>query len=275
MSPSRRRPALAAPTLALGLMLAVATLAGCGGGGGGSSATSTTAAPTTDPQQAAKAAVAQAWSEDAQMYRGKDGQTIEYDCPPNGIPGDLWGVETYTDNSSVCTAAVHVGLITFDTGGTVTIKIGPGEAYYEAGVRNQVVSKRYTAWSGSFTFPDSPPGSHSFQIPPDSWSVTLNDLGLDGGDTATVACSPDGEEAKVWGTDIYTDASSICTAAAFEGRITTAAGGRVEIRALAGQRSYQGSEDNGITTLDHGRAARSFTFVDDASEGTSTTTTTG
>jgi hypothetical protein len=267
------RPRPVALALALALALAAAALLGaCGGGGGGTSASSTTAAPTTSPQQAAEQATAEAWAADAQMYRGKDGQTLEYRCPAGGVPNDIWGVETYTDNSSVCTAAVHVGLITFTGGGTVTIEIGPGQAHYEAGSRNQVVSKRYTAWSGSFTFPESPPGSHSFQTPPDSWQVTMVDLELNGGDTAEVACSADGEPAKVWGTDVYTADSSICTAAVYEGRLTTASGGRVTIRALAGQRTYQGGEAHDITTRDHGRAKASFTFVDDAVDGTTTTT---
>ena len=71
---------------------------------------------------------------------------------PSGrlVPGRIWGNEIYTDDSSICTAAVHAGLITVERGGSVAIAIhGPGDAF-EGGTRNGVTSEVYGAFPGSF-----------------------------------------------------------------------------------------------------------------------------
>ena len=96
--------------------------------------------------------VAEAWAADAREHRGKVGQDFQYACPPSGIPGAIWGTEIYTDDSSVCTAAVHDGMIDLDTGGTVTIEIQPGWPSYEASDQNGISSTAYPAWDGSFVF---------------------------------------------------------------------------------------------------------------------------
>ncbi len=96
--------------------------------------------------------VAEAWAADAREHRGKVGQDFQYECPPSGIPGAIWGTEIYTDDSSVCTAAVHDGKIDLDTGGTVTIEIQPGWSSYKASDQNGISSTAYPAWDGSFVF---------------------------------------------------------------------------------------------------------------------------
>jgi hypothetical protein len=60
----------------------------------------------------------------------------------------------YTDDSSVCTAAVHAGAITFEQGGTIRIEIAPGEEAYEPSDRNGVESLAYGPWGGSFVVVD-------------------------------------------------------------------------------------------------------------------------
>ena len=65
----------------------------------------------------------------------------------------MWGTDTYTDDSSVCIAAVHAGLITEDEGGRVVIEIAPGEESYTGSEANGITSTDYGSWSGSFTFP--------------------------------------------------------------------------------------------------------------------------
>ena len=52
-----------------------------------------------------------------------------YVCPPEGQAYTVWGTEIYTDDSSVCTAAVHAGLINFENGGEVFIAVRGGESY--------------------------------------------------------------------------------------------------------------------------------------------------
>ncbi|MFN2384414.1 MAG: LCCL domain-containing protein, partial [Gemmatimonadota bacterium] len=97
------------------------------------------------------------WATNATDHRGQNGQRFDYACPPGGAGGSVWGTDVYTDDTSVCTAAVHVGLITFASGGRVTIEIRAGESSYRGSQRNGVQSSDYGSWSGSFFFPAATP----------------------------------------------------------------------------------------------------------------------
>ncbi|HYO45703.1 MAG TPA: LCCL domain-containing protein [Gemmatimonadota bacterium] len=116
-------------------------------------------APTT-PVSGAPPAVAGAgppvpadWNTRGESHRGEVGTRYTYTCPPNGTVGPVWGTDVYTDDSSVCTAAVHAGLITLVSGGAVTIEMRGGESAYRGEPRNGVTSWNYGAWEGSFVFP--------------------------------------------------------------------------------------------------------------------------
>lgn len=50
----------------------------------------------------------------AARFRGHDGDEVRVYCPPGGAARTVWGTRVYTYDSSVCTAAVHAGLATFD-----------------------------------------------------------------------------------------------------------------------------------------------------------------
>jgi LCCL domain len=108
------------------------------------------ATPTVSPTPTADASMAQAWAATATQHRGLDGERFQYDCPGGGTLRFVWGTDVYTDDSSVCTAGVHAGVITLEDGGTVTIEIRPGEATYEATERNGVTTLDYPSWGGSF-----------------------------------------------------------------------------------------------------------------------------
>ncbi len=250
--------------MAVALALVVGACGASGGEGSARSTTTSPAASTTAPGDGevsgSGGTVAEAWGADAQSHRGDDGETFTYECPAGGQPSTIWGTETYTDDSSVCTAAVHVGLITVDEGGEVTIEIGPGQNSYEAGVANEIESIIYGKWPGSFSFPDVEPGSVEFGPTGQDWGRSVMSLGLEEGEVATLNCTPDGDPASIWGTDTYTADSNICTAAVHAGLITLADGGGVRIEVTAGQDSYEGSEANGITSSSYGPYALSFTF---------------
>lgn len=70
-----------------------------------------------------------------------------------------------------------------------------------------------------------------------------------------------GDEATVWGTDIYTHDSSVCLAAAHAGVITLADGGMIQVTMLPGEKEYTGSERNGVTTVDYGEWGGSFSVA--------------
>ena len=139
MNIRRTPPLLLAPVIAM--------LAACSSG----ASPTPTAIPETPPSDTT---VIDAWRATASTHRGNDGEQIEYDCPPGGQEFTIWGTDVYTDDSSVCTAAVHVGTITLAEGGTVTIEIRPGEEEYDASERNGISSSAYPAWGGSFVVID-------------------------------------------------------------------------------------------------------------------------
>jgi hypothetical protein len=106
-----------------------------------------TAAPTFDPKPPA----GWAWHDSPSDHRDSVGLTFDYVCPADGGLGPLWGTDTYTDDSSVCTAAVHMGFLTREVGGIVRIVVRPGLEAYEGSMRNGVLSEAYGSWAGSFT----------------------------------------------------------------------------------------------------------------------------
>ncbi len=62
-----------------------------------------------------------AWGTKADLPAGK---RYEFTCPKDGTPGDVVGSDSYdADESSICTAAVHAGVIGLKEGGRVTIDV--------------------------------------------------------------------------------------------------------------------------------------------------------
>ncbi len=92
------------------------------------------------------------WTATAVDHRGRIDAEIAYHCPPGGTPGPVWGTDVYTDDSSVCTAAVHAGRLTRAGGGSVRIQIGPAKESFAGSHRHGVTSADYGAWEGSFVF---------------------------------------------------------------------------------------------------------------------------
>jgi hypothetical protein len=94
------------------------------------------------------------WLASATALRSRTGEQFMFRCPPGGRAGSgPFGTGIYADHSSVCIAAVHAGVITFASGGTVTIEIRAGQDLY-AGSPGQggVTSSAAGSWPGSFTF---------------------------------------------------------------------------------------------------------------------------
>ncbi len=204
------------------------------------------------------------WSTNAGDKRLNIGQRFTYICPANGSPSNVWGTDVYTDDSSICTAAVHAGLISFHTGGVVTIEIRPGLPSYRGSTRNGVSSRDYGQWNNSFIFVGA---SGNIQPTPQydytviDWRANAaNKRGLIG-QRFTYLCPANGTPYSAWGTDIYTDDSSICTAAVHAGLITFQSGGLVTIEIRSGQQSYAGSSRYGVTTNGYGKWDGSFIFV--------------
>jgi hypothetical protein len=99
------------------------------------------------------------WLVEADHLRGQIDQTATFSCPPGG-PADQtiryagWGTGIYTDDSRVCLAAVHAGIISIEAGGDVTIVTRPGMNYYLGSQANGITTDPYPDWFGSYEFVD-------------------------------------------------------------------------------------------------------------------------
>jgi hypothetical protein len=126
--------------------------------------TTTTAAPTTTTTEGSTSTTADPdavnlWRLTAVEHRDQVGSTFQFECPgPHPEPANLaaiWGTGTYTDDSSVCIAAVHAGVITLEDGGSVIIEMRPGQDAYPASVANGIESREWPEWPGSFAVVDA------------------------------------------------------------------------------------------------------------------------
>ena len=191
------------------------------------------------------------------------GTTKAVQCHANGSFVTVYGTDVYTADSSVCTAAWHSSLITI-AGGPVTIEVIAGRAQYLGSTRNGVTTSNWGAYATSFQFMGAvhhtdagvDDAGRGLPIP---WNASANHLLP--GQQITYRCVA-GDPGVIYGTDIYTGDSSICTAAVHAGKTTTAGGTDFIIEQVAGQASYTASTRNGVTSRMWATYPRSFRFVD-------------
>jgi LCCL domain len=230
-------------------------------GGGHTNTSPSAASPASAPPTAAGTPTT--WQANATSLNGADGETMTLACAAGGEAHNVWGSDIYTSDSSICTAAVHSGLITFQQGGTVTIELRAGRSIYGASERNGVTTSTYGSWPHSFVF--KTPNTDALvraadEATPVLWNSSAAISSFEAGKTLKFHCPGGGKENNVWGTDTYTLDSSICTAAVHAGKIQLDAGGPVTVELRPGESSYKGSERNGIKTSDYGQYSGSFGF---------------
>jgi hypothetical protein len=92
---------------------------------------------------------------------GEPGSIFLVKCPADFALGIVWGTGTYTDDSSVCTAALHSGVIGME-GGRFTVIISPGQEMYKASTANGVTTLEYGGWERSFLVADATQGEAAF-----------------------------------------------------------------------------------------------------------------
>jgi LCCL domain len=95
-----------------------------------------------------------------------------------------------------------------------------------------------------------------------SYSDGFDTLNITSVGTRLVGYCPSGLTSDVvWGTNIYTHDSAICTAAVHAGLITFEQGGNIVAEFRAGLDNYVGTTSNGITTYDYGTWPGSYVFI--------------
>jgi len=93
--------------------------------------------------------------------------TLSQACGPNItlLTSRVYGTDTYTDDSDICTSAVHAGVVSRVQGGLVAYQMLPGISSYTASLRNGVQSRSYGSWSGSLRFTSPVPTPIPTPIP--------------------------------------------------------------------------------------------------------------
>jgi hypothetical protein len=192
------------------------------------------------------------WGATAVDQPGEPGTVIRLRCEGGGTARTIWGTIVYTDDSSICTAAVHSGRIDL-SGGDVEITIQPRQGNYPATTRRGVTSRDYGPWNRGFSF--APVSATKV-----AWTENLSNRRGQNDEVFALDCPAGGPHGSAWGTDVYTDDSSVCTAAVHAGAITVEQGGRVFAVVRPGRSSYAASTRNGVKAGSWGSWAGSISF---------------
>lgn len=184
----------------------------------------------------------------ATTLTGEPGATVEVTCPAGCADAIVWGSGPYTDDSSICVAAIHAGTIT-SAGGSFTVTIAGAGVSFPGSTANDVTTHDWAEWGRSFT--TNTAGGYPIL----DCFVSAQQL-ESGNYLCPAGCSVGG---TVWGTGPYTDDSAICRAAIHAGA-SRESGRTVYLDIVPGQESYDGGTNNAVTTSPYGPWQRSFSF---------------
>ena len=188
-----------------------------------------------------------------------DGARLSCTCA-GGASGGVYGSIRYTADSSICTAAVHAGKVPA-AGGTVDIVVGGACPAFPGTAANGVTTSSWSNYDKSFGFgatlpacattaeaakPAAPSATGGVQNCPSF--VTQSDKSKPG-DSLTCICdiAIDFNTGAAYGTDRYSNDSSICIAAKHAGKLPQP-GGMVTVHVAEGCGKLEGTTRNGITT---------------------------
>ena len=135
----------------------------------------------------------------------------------------------------------------------------PGQAHYDGSARNGVTSQSYERFDGSFRV-ERAPEPWIVQLPGgEDASRVVPMTSLRGRTGTSFVVQVVGSAAgSVWGTDVYTDDSSIAAAAVHAGLLKPGELGFLRVTIAAGRDSYTGSERNGIKCQAYGKFDGTF-----------------
>ncbi len=198
-------------------------------------------------------------------YRNNNGQT--YSVTVTGTDqGSVWGGSNgiYTDDSRLGKAAVHAGLLSIGETGVVKVTILEGQSSYKGSTNNGISTTNYGAYSGSYKFAGGSTNNTSTAIATTDIITepgSMTNYRNNNGQTYSVKVTGT-DQGSAWGgsNGIYTDDSRLGKAAVHAGLLKIGETGVVKVTILAGQPSYKGSTNNGISTTNYGAYSGSYKF---------------
>jgi len=206
----------------------------------------------------------------ARDVEGKEDSSRLVRCPAGcSKGGTVWGTDVYTDDSAVCPALVHAGVLP-ESGGVASVTFVRGLLAYVGSERNGIKSNSYGSWRRSFygqsLGQDGQPSSPAPTLP-DANTARVdcshrgNVVGGKAGSLLIVCPAGCAERSySVWGSNPYTLDSNVCAAAVHAG-IIPSGGGSALVTLSAGEPSYAASKKNGIEAKKYGKYGSSFTVA--------------
>ncbi len=181
--------------------------------------------------------------------RGQNGKVFFFEVT-GAQKGAVWGTDVYTDDSSLAAAAVHAGALKVGHKGVVKVTILPGEQKYRGSMRNGITTADFGAFEGSFKV-EAVKGRipHATAPKPRVMADPGTLVGFRGQNGKSFLFEITGQNTgSVWGTGVYTDDSSLATAAVHAGIVKVGQKAVVKVTILPGEQQYTGSVRNGITS---------------------------
>ena len=205
----------------------------------------------------------------ASEVKGEKNTARIVECPSGCTSGSVWGTDLYTDDSAVCAALVHAGVLQ-PAGGKAAITFVAGQTTYLGSARNGVGSSSYGKWGRSFygqplDAAGKPTGPAPVPLDDSTARLACTDSALElagvNGTAWHVICPSDcgTSEGSVWGSSPFTADSSVCRAAVFSGLVK---GDEVDVKLTFGgkQPSFKAGTANGVTTNDFGPYEKTYTL---------------
>ena len=206
-----------------------------------------------DSSLAQQRSIAASGNENVGVFRGQVGRRVTFACPSRvSMNASIWGTDVYTDDSPLCLAAVHAGVLERGQAGAVTLVIGGITNSFQASTRNGVTSQAYGSYT-SMSFDESgAPGEID-------WTTTAQGFPPELTDPVVVNCPARGSTAAgVWGTEQYSESSAICVAAVHAGVINATNGGLVAVTGVPDARAFTASTSGGVTSQAYPGSAAAF-----------------
>ena len=183
--------------------------------------------------------------------RGQNGKVFFFEVT-GAQNGRVWGTDVYTDDSSLATAAVHAGVLKVGHKAVVKVTILPGKQMYAGSMRNGITTTDFGAWEGSFKVEAVKGRSPRGAAPKPRVMADPGTLvAFRGQNGKSFLFEITGQNTgTVWGTGVYTDDSSLATAAVHAGIVKVGEKAVVKVTILPAEQQYTGSDHNGITSND-------------------------
>ena len=105
------------------------------------------------------------WETTLEAYRGRYSEILTFELPPDGYEKPVYGMGEFDWDSSIGSAAVQMGLLTYQDGGRVAVLVKEGPEYTKG-------PDTYDWWNTTFVFLDA----KGNVIKPDEGSIVFIDI---------------------------------------------------------------------------------------------------